>query len=171
MNIGLIMRFLGLLPILILVGCTTTQDILSTTTKELGSLLMLPADGNKSLNQSSDGWVWALTLPKDSPKKEIYINKPSIKREGTKVYYGEKLRFIRGDNQKIGDYQVQDGDYITSTIVIDCANRTWGGYNHKLYSKNDELIMYCPQFAKSHQSVKSLPAGSIIERISQSACR
>lgn len=175
------MKKLSLLAVIMVTGCTTTgTDFISSSIQTITNEFSKAMFGSSAnLDMDQDGWVKVYTVPKDNPQYRIDINQPSVKKYGSKVEYKSRTVYLSPEyipqsvlNPLKGTtYTPSPNDYISSTVIVDCSNRTYGIHNATFYSHDDQKLLSCPWLDKSQVPMNKVPSGSIIEHTVKSACK
>ena len=179
--IRILMKYFSLLAVLMVTGCasTTGTDFINSSIQTITNEFSKAMFGSPTVNMDKDGWVRAYTVPKDNPEYHIDINKPSIKKYGNKVEYVSRTVYVSPEYipatilapLKGTTYTPAPGDYVSSTIIVDCSNKTYGLHNSAFYSYDNQKLMYCPWLEKSKVPMKEVSSGSIIEHTVKSASK
>ncbi|WP_227430537.1 hypothetical protein [Psychrobacter sp. I-STPA6b] len=178
------MKKLYLVIAVLMTGCSTTGtdstsnlgQLITSSIQSISSSLLTPSSTTQMDNQ---GWVVAYKVPANAPEYHIDINKPSIRKSGSKVEYKTRVVYLTPDRientilRKLEgtSYQFSSGDYIANDVIVDCSTKTYATLNHIFYDKNDNMIMHYPWKDRSQITMQKANSGSIIEHTINSACK
>lgn len=184
------LMFVCLGSVLMITGCSTTElnnaskvlgnginTILApkptmgnTLDKRIAYLMEYDMNGNR-LTPDQDGWQTMIDVGKADGilHRNIYSMKTDVQKDvktfESKVTYRSPaiaLRTLSKFTSQLDNYTPDGKEYIQSTSVVDCRNRTYRTNNTRLYSSTGELLMYCPPSAVGKTSLSSESERSLV---------
>lgn len=135
----------------------------NTLDKRVAYLMEYDMNGNR-LTPDQDGWQTMLDIGKAEaiPHRNIYSMKRDVQKDvktfESKVTYRSPaiaLRTLSKFTSQLDNYTPNGKEYLQSTDVVDCKNRTYRKNNTRLYSSAGKLLMYCPPSAVGGTSLPS----------------